>query len=101
MNDWDYTYTSIDSSLSINGHTYNDVVTIDGIDDVFNADVESASVISPSTFASVNYFQEKYSKGVGLVSQQLIIWEYQPPNAASPAGSQVGFGVKRTILDHN
>jgi len=101
MNDWDYTYSSIDGSLTAQGQTYNDVITVDGIDMSFNADVENASVLDPNTIAYVNYLRERYAKGLGLITQQLIMWEYQPPNAASPSGAQVGFGVKRTIIDHN
>ena len=41
--------------------------------------------------------QEFYAKGIGMVSQELVMWEYQPRNG----GYKVGFGVKHTMLNHN
>lgn len=52
-------------------------------------------------FGSTNYSTEKYAKGLGLVYQELLMWEYQPPNGANPNGFRNGFGVKRSIIDHN
>lgn len=101
MADWDYTYTSIDGSLTVKGQTYNDVLTVDGIDEVFNANAGNYTVISASTIAYVNRVQDNYAKGVGLIYQEFIMWEYQPPNGANQTGSKVGFGVKRSIIDHN
>jgi hypothetical protein len=52
-------------------------------------------------FGRTNYSVEKYAKGIGLVYQEFLMWEYQPPNAANPTGARIGFGVKRSIIDHN
>ena len=52
--------------------------------------------------AGVNsYAYEKYAKGIGLVYQELDMWDYQPPNGANPDGSRTGFEVRRTMIDHN
>jgi len=101
MADWDYTYSSIGSSLTIKGQTYNDVLTVDGIDEVFNANAGNYTVISPSSIAYVNRVQDKYAKGLGLIYQEFVMWEYQPPNGSNQTGTKVGFGVKRSIMDHN
>lgn len=101
MSDWDYTYSSVDGSLSVKGKTYNDVLTVDAIDEVFNANANNATVISPSSIAYVNYLQDNYAKGLGLIYQQFIMWEYQPPNGSNQVGSKAGFGIKRSIIDHN
>lgn len=52
-------------------------------------------------FGKTNYSVEKYAKGIGLVYQELLMWEYQPPNGSNPNGYRNGFGVKRSIIDHN
>ena len=102
MDDWDYTYTSTGGSLTVKGQTYNDVLTVDGIDDVFNTNNENTTTVTnPSVIAYVNYLQDNYAKGLGLIYQQFIMWEYQPPNGVNPTGSKVGFGIKRSIIDHN
>ena len=52
--------------------------------------------------ASKDVFFEKYGKNIGLIYQQLSMWEYQS-NPAEPAdlGRKVGFEVKREMIDHN
>jgi hypothetical protein len=102
MEDWDYSYTSVGGSLVVKGQTYNDVITVDA--DIFRAiinavDENSTTFIDPSGYASVSYLQENYAKGVGLISQQFVMWEYQPPS--SPTAGKQGFAVKRSIIDHN
>ncbi len=101
MDLWDYTYSDIDASLTIKGKTYNNVVTVDAIDETFNASAANTTVVNPSAIAYVNYLQDNYAKGIGLVYQQFIMWEYQPPNGSNTTGSKTGFGVKRSIIDHN
>jgi hypothetical protein len=101
MADWDYTYTSVNGSMIVKGQTYNDVLTVDAINETFNASLETTTVTSPSIIAYVNYLQDDYAKGLGLIYQRFIMWEYQPPNGINPVGTKVGFGVKRSIIDHN
>jgi len=101
MQDWDYTYSSVNESLSLNGKAYNNVMTVDGIDEVFNANASTTTVIDKNSIAYVNHLQDKYSKNLGLIYQEFIMWEYQPPNGINQAGSKVGFGVRRSIIDHN
>lgn len=101
ISDWDYTYGSVDSSVIVKGQTYNGVLTVYGIDDSFNADRNSTAVLNTSSIAYVNYMKDVYAKGLGLIDQQFILWEYQPPNTSTSSGYQVGFAVRRQIIDHN
>lgn len=95
MNDWDFTVEAVAESLTLNGKTVNDVITVKGIDESFNVPITDARL-----YASKSYAVEKYAKGLGLVYQELVLWEYQPnPTGASPY--TIGFGVKRSLLDHN
>ena len=57
------------------------------------------SVYYDPPFASKSYSLEKYAKGVGLIYQELILWEYQPNIGGTPF--KVGFGIRRSILEHN
>ncbi|HEU4470589.1 MAG TPA: hypothetical protein VFR58_05885 [Flavisolibacter sp.] len=50
---------------------------------------------------SRDYGMDKYARGIGLVSQELIMWEFHPVSGNSNDGKRFGFGVKRTMIDHN
>ncbi len=93
---WDYMYSSLDQTEVINGKTLNNVLTVDGIDDVFNY-----PITDPSGFAYVNRLQDKYAKGIGLIYQEQTMWEYQPNTGGQGGGFKIGFGVKRSMIDHN
>jgi hypothetical protein len=44
---------------------------------------------------------EKYAKGIGLVQQEYILWEYQYSLGSTNNGVTNGFEVRRTMIDHN
>lgn len=94
LEDWEYTYEAIGETVTLNGKTVNDVITIQGPDESVNA-----TISDPNSFGSRTFLLDKYAKNLGLVYQELILWEYQP----NPGGTafRVGFGVKRSLLDHN
>ena len=96
MYDWDYTYSAKGETEVFNGQTINDVITVDGIDDSFNYPSTDPGVIS-----YVNKQQDKYAKGIGLVYQELTMWEYQPNTSGQGGGFTAGFGVKRSMIEHN
>jgi hypothetical protein len=50
-------------------------------------------------FGFKNFYQEQYAKGIGMITQELIMYEFQPNPNGTPYS--IGFGVKRTILEHN
>jgi hypothetical protein len=50
-------------------------------------------------FGNTSYSIEKYAKGFGLVYQELLLWEFQPNSNGT--SYTTGFGVKRTLIDHN
>jgi hypothetical protein len=92
INTWTYTYENIDTSLTLNGQQLSHVVVVNGVNETTNV-----PITDPNGYASLNFMQEYYAKDIGLVSQQFMMWEYQPRNG----GYKVGFGVKRTMLNHN
>jgi hypothetical protein len=99
---WDYTYSSINDAVTVNGKTYDSVLTVNAADDAKDANRDDFTVTDPNTIiAYVNYLQEQYAKGIGLVAQRFIVWEYQNQSGSPNAGIKAGFGVKRSIIDHN
>ncbi len=95
MSDWNYTMDSTNETLSLNGQTYDNVVKITAEDETINF-----PITDPQSYASQSYAVEKYAKGIGLIYKELILWEYQP-NIGGASPYQTGFGIKRTLLDHN
>lgn len=93
---WDYMFSALSQTEVIQGQTLTDVITVDGIDDLFNY-----PITDPNGFAYVNRAQEKYAKGIGMVFQELTMWEYQPNTGGQGGGFKIGFGVKRSMIDHN
>jgi hypothetical protein len=91
MPDWDYTYTGVGETVSLNGQPYNNVITVRAAADSINV-----PITVPGAYASINKSIDQYSKGLGLINQELTMWEYQPNGQF-----KVGFGVKRSIVDHN
>lgn len=94
MADWEYAYASTGGSLTLGGKVYTNVAAVLQIDESTNAPVANASL-----YGFKNYGTEKYAKSLGLIYQELTMWEYQPPS--SPRPGYRGFGVKRSIIDHN
>jgi hypothetical protein len=95
MYDWDFTYESTEESLQLKNHLVENVVSIKHVDESINVPIST-----PTAYASINYAVDKYAKGIGLVYQELEMWEYQP-NPGGPSGYKTGFGVKRSMIDHN
>ena len=53
-------------------------------------------------YGTSNLQVEKYAKGIGLVYQEYIMWEYQYRSTNNTDdGYKVGFGVKRRMINHN
>jgi hypothetical protein len=96
MNDWDYNFEQFDPSITIAGKTVNDVYTITQIDDAYNSPVTDIRSAGWKTFA-----REQYSKNIGLVTRDFILWEYQPAPGGTGLGYKTGFGIKMWMIDHN
>jgi len=94
IDDWDFTYENKGETITLNDQTITDVVTVTGPDESANA-----PVTDPASFGSRTYSLDQYAKNIGLVFQELILWEYQPNPNGTPF--KVGFGVKRSMIDHN
>ncbi len=95
MADWDYTYTNTGETINLNGQAINDVITVEHINESANA-----PVVQPGAYGFINYSIAQYAKGIGLVYEELTMWEYQP-NPGGSSGYRTGFGVKRSMIEHN
>lgn len=96
ISDWDFFYDGDPASFTYQGKNYTDVITVEQADEAFNV-----PIVNNSAYASINRSVERYSKGIGLVYRDFILWEQQP-NEGNPAGpSKTGFGLTMWMIDHN
>ena len=80
-------------SETIQGKTYNDVYTVAEADEATNY-----PNTDPTDYASYSFAVEKYSKNIGLVYRELILWEQQPN---TPDPYKIGFGIRMWMIAHN
>ncbi|TBR18701.1 MAG: hypothetical protein EPO57_06165 [Chitinophagaceae bacterium] len=95
MNDWNYRYLQFDDSLTIGNKVVKNIFTLSHIDESVNAPVSNLAA-----YGSKSWSVEKYSKNIGLVYKEFILWEYQP-NTGGSTGYKTGFGVKQWIINNN
>lgn len=95
MNRWDYTYEGVNQSMIVNDHVYDSTVTVMQVADSSNVPIEF-----PEGLAYRNFWTETYAKNIGLISKEVVMWEYQPP-ASGNLGFRSGFGLRMTIIEHN
>ena len=81
------------ASETIQGKTYNDVYTVAEADEATNY-----PNTNPQDYASYSFAVEKYSKNIGLVYRELMLWEQQP---STPDPYKVGFGIRMWMIAHN
>lgn len=95
MRDWEYIYENVDQPVTIEDVDYSNTVTVFQV-----GDSQNAPVTEPDLIGYRNYSTETYAKGIGLVSRETVMWEYQPKNGDKPA-FKTGFGIKLSITGHN
>lgn len=108
LNVWEYTYGT-PGTETMGNTTLKDVVPVLHISDTLN--VKSDFKAAVDTLPAYRDFSvDKYAKGIGLVYQELVLWELEPnssiDNSTRPPSRTFspfykGFGVKRTLLEHN
>ena len=95
LDDWEYTYDSINAPLTINSVTIDSTVKVFERDEFLGQDPS----IPGTNYAFENYSVEKYGKGIGLIYREFLHWEYQGKMSLFPG--YTGYGVTMKIIDHN
>ncbi len=91
---WNYTYDSVGDSYSVLAGTIPNTLIVQQMN-------ETDLGGSDTLFSSVNFSQEVYAKGIGMIYKNTVNWIYQPPNIGTPVGSTTGFGIRMSMIDHN
>lgn len=92
LEDWEYTYDSVNVTLNLGTITIDSTIRVFQRDEFLGQDPE----IPGTLYGEKTYSIEKYAKGVGLLFREFIHWEYQGVD-----GTYTGYGVKLTMIDHN
>ncbi len=97
MDDWDYLYSHVGQSETIDGKYFDEVLTVEQRDEVIGVPEE------PAYYSEINYSIEKYAKGVGLVFKDFYHDEYQPPTTPGGSGYHVdgSYRITLTVIDYN
>lgn len=95
LDDWDYTYDSVNVPLSLNGVAFDSTLKVMERDDFTGQDPS----VPGTLYAEKNYSVEKYAKGVGLIYREFIHWVYQ--GKENGRGYYDGYGITLTITGHN
>lgn len=96
LDDWDYTYDSVNVSLTLGTLRVDNTIKVLERDEFLGQDPR----IAGTQYAEKNYSVEKYGKGIGLIYKEFLHWEYQGAQPGRPA-YYTGYGVKLTMIDHN
>lgn len=52
-------------------------------------------------YGSKDVLIEKFAKNIGMIQQEFTMWEYQYIPNSTNGGYTNGFGLRRTLIDHN
>ncbi len=92
LDNWDYVFTDI-AAGTVGNFTLDSIATIDQRDEVIG------NPNDPASYSEINFGQEKYAAGIGMVYRRFFHNEYQPGgNGYFADGS---YGVTYTMIDHN
>lgn len=92
MDNWDYVYADL-AAGTIGNFTLDSIATIDQRDEIIG------NPSDPSSYSEINYGQEKYAAGIGMVYRRFFHNEYQPGGNGYYADGS--YGVTYTMIDHN
>jgi len=93
LDNWDYSYANVGAADDVSNFNFENVITVLQRDEIIGVPDE------PSSYSEVNYSQEKYAKGIGMIYRKFFHSEYQPNNGGYFADGS--YGVTYTIIDHN
>ncbi len=94
--DWDYTYDSVGTQLSVGALTIDSTIKVDQRDEIIG------NPIDLNSYSEVNVGTEYYAKGIGLVHRRFLHLEFQPPTpGVAGAYSDYSYGITLTMLEHN
>jgi hypothetical protein len=88
VGEWDYEYSTVNGQESVNGHTYDNVVTVTQKD--------------YSTALGKQFYEEKYAKGIGMITKEIRDYVFKVENGVlQPGVISEGVIYKMSIVDYH
>lgn len=97
LDSWEYNYENVNGSDSVNGKLFSNTITV-------TCSIADSTGFPPRDIngpAFKTIWEEKYAKGVGMISRNISLEEFQPRSTTYPNGYYSGFGLKQTLVEHN
>ncbi len=97
LGSWEYNYENVNTSTAINGRVFDSTITV-------TSSVADSTGFPPTNLKAPAFktvWEEKYAKGVGLISKIISLEEFQPSTSTYPNGYYSGFALKQTLLRRN
>ena len=94
LDDWDYVYAGVGQPATVGGFSLDNTLTVQQRDEVIG------DPSFPDSYSEINFGEEKYAQGIGLVYRKFFHSEFQP----DPAPGYIAdgsYGVTLTMIDHN
>jgi hypothetical protein len=91
--DWDYTYSNVGAPDMIGSFSLDNTLTVEQRDEIIGNPED------PTSYSEINYGQEKYAAGIGLVYRKFLHKQFQPGNGGYVEDGS--YGVTYTMIDHN
>jgi len=88
--DWNYTYDSVGQSYTTQYASYAQTAIV--------REINSLPAFDPNNYNSGKFAQEVYANGVGLIEQNILYYNYQPPTSVGAGYDLSSFGIKLTRL---
>jgi hypothetical protein len=95
MQGWNYVYDSVGLPFNALGGIVPNSITVNQQNDTIG------SVGDIASFSEIDYSEEVYGKGIGLIYKNFLHQEYQPPNGSTSVGSTSGYGIRLNMISHN
>ena len=96
LDDWDYVYDGVGASETVGAFNLDNILTVNQHDEIIGEPED------PTAYSEVNFGQEKYAFGIGLVYRKFFHSEYQPGTGSGDGYFADGsYGVTLTMIDHN
>jgi hypothetical protein len=95
LDNWDYTYASVDQPFTPATTAVDNTVTVNQRDELLGTPG------NVDAYSERNYSREVYGKGIGMVYKNFLHWVFQPRTTTYPNGYYEGYGITLRMIDHN
>lgn len=96
LEDWDYTYESLNEPLTLGSVQLDSTLTVNQRDEIIGIPM------NPDSYSEKNFSVEMYAKGIGLVYRKFLHTKFQPATPGTASFYEDGsYGITLTMIDHN